>query len=256
MIFHRKASGLIVLLLMVLVMMAAPSANAETESLQRVVAALERAFKPAGKGLPAISAFRANFVQESEIASLGQRQEARGQTMFKFLPASETKLVSPLFNWEYTVPHQQRIVSDGRTVWLHIPENRQAIRSESREALTEKGDNPLLFLTHIGTLEQVFTIGWADVRKDQDGDYRLLLLPKYQTALMASLVVVVPRSAVASATPVFPLKTILLTNVNGDRNFIHFYNPVINGGVKAADFRFKPPAGTEILTPEQFQTNF
>ena len=69
MIFHRKASGLIVLLLMVL-MMAVPSAYAETDSLQRVVAALERAFKPVGKGLPAISTFRVNFIHPDFLDEL------------------------------------------------------------------------------------------------------------------------------------------------------------------------------------------
>ncbi|MBN1140976.1 MAG: outer membrane lipoprotein carrier protein LolA [Deltaproteobacteria bacterium] len=228
-------------------------------SLDKVLATLERPFQTAGGKGAAIQDFQVDFLQESEIASLGRKQLARGRAAFKFLAPSQKKLVSPLFSWEYLEPHRQQIVSDGATVWFHVPENQQAIRSEAGRSLTgDERSNPLLFLTRIGELRRFFEIGWAAPRRDESGDYRLTLTPREPSPLVRSLLFVVSQQAVASKTSklIFPLRAVVLVNVNGDRSRIDFSSPRINQGLSNENFRFAPPEGTDILTPEQFSRAF
>lgn len=237
----------------------AGAAEQDNALLRKVVTALEGPFKPdAGKSAP-IRDFQVDFSQESEIASLGQKQTAQGQAAFRFLPWDEKRLVSPLFRWEYREPHQQKIVSDGISVWFHIPENQQAIRSEARRSLTgEEGANPLLFLTHIGELSRFFKIRWATPRRNEGQDYLLELTPLEKTPLLRTLLLEVSRQALdrKTKTLVFPLRAIVLTNVNGDRSRITFSNPRLNGDLPLKSFVFTPPQGTDILTPEQFRKAF
>lgn len=227
--------------------------------LQQVVAALEGPFKAAPGRAAAIRDFQVDFRQESEIVSLDQKQTATGRALFLFLPAGEKTLVSPLFRWEYLEPHQQKIVSDGKSVWFHIPENQQAILSDARRSLTgDEHANPLAFLTHIDDLGRFFEISWAAPRQDGAGNYLLRLLPREKSPLLQSLVLGVAREAVKTpgGKALFPLCTVELTNVNGDRSRILLSQARLNQGLAAGDFRFVPPEGTDILTPEQFRKAF
>ncbi|NLC70945.1 MAG: outer membrane lipoprotein carrier protein LolA [Desulfuromonadaceae bacterium] len=237
----------------------AVSAEQEGVLLQKVVASLEGPFKTDSGKSDAISDFQVDFVQESEIASLGQKQTASGQAVFKFLPSSEKSLVSPLFRWEYREPHQQKIVSDGKSVWFHIPENQQAILSDARRSFTgDENVNPLAFLTNIDDLGRFFEIGWASPRQDDDGNYLLRLIPREKSPLLQSLILGISRQAVElkGRKASFALRTILLTNVNGDKSLLTLSSPRLNKGIPIESFCFTPPEGTDILTPEQFRQAF
>ena len=228
-------------------------------ALKEVVSALESPFKVRPGALPAISDFNLKFVQESKVVSLGQTQMARGQAVFQFLPASEKTRVSPLFRWEYHAPDEQLIVSDGRNIWFYLPENQQAIKSEARRALnTEEGKNPLVFLTNLGDLSNYFEIRWFSDGQKEGGDHVLELIPLEKSPLIKTIILSVRKEAVATGKDqsVFPIRSLMLTNVNNDETRIEFLDALVNQGPSEKIFQFTPPDGTEILTPEEIQGAF
>jgi len=227
--------------------------------LEKIVNALESPFRAKSGSLPAIADFKLVFVQDSEVVSLGQQQRARGEAVFKFLPSSEKSRVSPLFRWEYHDPDKQLIVSDGREIWFYIAENQQAIHSDARQALSEKeGSNPLIFLTNLGELSRFFEIRWFRDQPQQAEDYFLELIPLEKSPLIKTLVLGVYKEAVTAkeGPPAFPIHSLLLTNVNNDRTRIEFLETGVNRRPAEKLFRFTPPPGTEILTPEDVQRAF
>jgi outer membrane lipoprotein carrier protein len=235
------------------------AAEQDKIALKEVVSALENPFKVRSGPLPAIFDFQLNFIQESEVVSLGQKQEARGQAIFKFLPASEKSRVSPLFRWEYQKPDEQLIVSDGRTIWFFLPENQQAIKSEASKALaTEEGNNPLIFLTNLGELSSFFEIRWFRGEQQQEGDYLLELIPLEKSPLIKTIILGVRKEAVTggNAKLIFPIRSLLLTNINNDKTRIGFLDAEVNQKPSEAIFQFTPPEGTDILTPEELQQAF
>ncbi|MBN2426990.1 MAG: outer membrane lipoprotein carrier protein LolA [Deltaproteobacteria bacterium] len=236
------------------------ASETDKSTLKKVVNALESPFRGEADSLPAISDFSFTFIQDSEVASLNQHQQARGEAQFKFLPASEKKRVSPLFRWEYSEPDKQLIVSDGREIWFYVPDNQQAIRSEAKEALSpEKGNNPLLFLTNLGELSRFFEIRWFGAQPEKAEEYFLELIPLGKSPLIKTIVLSIPQTTLLpnkKDQPMFPISSLLLTNVNNDRTHIRITEAQVNQKPEDNVFRFSPPPGTEILTPEDVQQAF
>src|SRR6185436_15325593 len=65
-------------------------------------------------------AFKAKFRQEMKVASLGVSDESEGTVVFK-KPGK--------MRWEFATPRVQQIVSDGATLWIHQPDDRQVIKA-------------------------------------------------------------------------------------------------------------------------------
>ena len=84
------------------------------------------------------------------------------------------------------------------------------------------------------------------------------MTPREKSPLLQSLILGISRQAVESKRrkASFALRTILLTNVNGDKSRLTLSSPRLNQGMPVDSFRFTPPEGTDILTPEQFRQVF
>ena len=236
------------------------ASQTDKSTLKKVVNALESPFRGEAGSLPAIADFSFIFMQDSEVASLNQHQQARGKAQFKFLPVAEKSRVSPLFRWEYSEPDQQLIVSDGREIWFYVPDNQQAIRSVAKEALSpEKGNNPLLFLTNLGELSRFFEIRWFGAQPQKGEEYSLELIPLGKSPLIKNIVLNIPQKTLLSGKKgqtVFPISSLLLTNVNNDRTHIKITGAQVNQKPDDNIFIFSPPPGTEILTPEDVRQAF
>lgn len=221
-----------------------PGVHAATIGLDTVVAALQKPFRTTGKQ-NRIYDFQAEFSQEAYLSSLDQMQTASGTVMVKF---ADGKVPVARFRWEYLQPDPQLIVSDGKTVRVYIPENRQMIESPMPADDRAGTDNPLAFLTDLGNLSRQFTIAWGEPRRSPEGHYRLLLRPRQPSAYLEQLIIEVDGDAVAGK-PGYPVRAATLFGASDNRTTVRFSKPRINQGPDDALFRFKPPAGTEILRP-------
>ncbi len=167
---------------------------AQAAGLREVIQALETPFQartPAGQR---IQDYQADFFQESRIASLDRLQRARGEVSVRFdYRRSQVPLV--MFQWEYQEPTTQEIISDGKTLWVYLPENNQVIQSDI-EMVSKAGESdPMTFLTGLGQLSRDFLISWAEPNQDVEGNYVLDLRPRRTTALINRMVIVVDRYA-------------------------------------------------------------
>lgn len=183
-------------ILMALPMLALLVQPARAVGLRDVIEALESPFRDRQ-----IKDYSADFFQESRIASLDRLQRARGQVSVRFsYRSNQVPLV--MFHWEYQEPTRQEIVSDGKTLWVYLPENNQVIQSDIEMVSQARENDPMTFLTGLGNLSRDFLISYAEPNRDPRGNYILNLRPRRTTALINRMVIVVNRDAVEAPSAV------------------------------------------------------
>ncbi len=228
---------------------AAPGAEG---NLNQVVNALEAPFK-ADAARQAILDMQADFSQVSRLTSLDRQQHGGGKVAIQFSAAVNAQAPLTRFRWDYDRPTEQAIVSDGRTMWVYLPENRQVIESEIDSAGQNRTDDPMTFLTGLGNLSRDFQITWASPHQDAEGNYALELRPRRPSPLIDRMLVVVDRQAVHAKgqKAVFPIVSTSVFDPGGNSTWIEFGNTRVNRGIAADRFRFVPPAGVEVLHPSE-----
>ena len=106
-----------------------------------------------------------------------------------------------------------------------------------------------------------FRIHWAVPSSDQDGNYILELQPKRISPLIHKLQMVVDRRAVSEykngqTGQTFPILATTVTDPNGNRTTIEFQDIRVNRQLPERIFRFKTPAGVEVVRPTGEQMGF
>ena len=167
-------------LAVVVLLMAVPS---RAQSVRDVINTLEIPFRNDTPAAEAIHDVEADFAQESSLASLDRTQQGNGRVTLRFIQQATDQVPLVKFRWEYDRPTRQEIVSDGRTMWVYIPENNQVIESDISEVSEARAQDPLTFLTGLGNLSRDFLVRWASPNRDDDGNYILKLTPKTTTTM-------------------------------------------------------------------------
>ncbi len=233
-------------------------ANGSDELLDTVVRGLEYQFRPNAAPGASIEDLQADFLQQAYLGSLDRVEEGQGRVAVRF--DRHNQQLQPCFRWEYQTPSVQQIISDGRMVWVYLPENQQVMESPLPDESSESVDDPLAFLTGLAQLSKRFTVAWASPVLDTDGNYRLLLKPRKPSAIIEKLELVIDRAVVAYARPaqqpVYPVRIATVFGPNESRTTITFRNVRINQGLKDSLFDFKVPDGIEVLRPDQQQFGF
>lgn len=257
-----KRVALLALALALLLAGPATAAKKEAIGLDDVIKALEVPFKAATlKNRPeaAIHDVQADFFQESTLASLDRVQRGRGRVAIKFAPSQEGNRVPRVqFRWEYEQPTTQEIVSDGRTLWVYLPENRQVIQSDIELASRNRPGDPVTFLTGLGNLSRDFYITWASPNQDVAGNFVLELRPIRVSAMIQRLLVVVDRDAIRPGArgDVFPILSTTVFDPSGNSTLIEFSDARVNRGLPDSQFRFILPAGVEVVRPTGQEMGF
>lgn len=243
-----------VVLISWLVLFAGSVSAGVDEELTSVVAALETPFRASTPKAQQIRDFAADFVQLSTVVAIDRVQRGEGKVWFKFPPEARANSTMPMFRWDYHLPNEQQILSDGTTLWVYLPENRQVIVSEVGQVEAEYGDNPAAFFTGLGDLAQNFDIAWGDHRKDETGNYLLLLTPRSPSQFFTQIEVVVNQHAVlvhqqGGQSQVFPLVATQVTDPQGNLTRITFVDVRWNLDPADREFTFEVPAGVEKILP-------
>jgi outer membrane lipoprotein carrier protein len=237
---------------MILTLLLPAIAGAANVGLRDVINALEVPFQGAGAGQ--VHDVRADFFQESRLAALDRTQRGRGTVMFRFEPGDSRRTAIAMFNWQYQEPSEQEVVSDGRTMWVYLPESRQVIESDLTLANRGGSVNPVTFLGGLGNLSRDFFISYASPNTDSEGNYILELRPKQSSPLIRNLLIVVDRGAAQEQVNprgrvYFPILSTTVTDPNDNQTVIEFSNIRVNRGLSRADFRFMQPPGVEVVKP-------
>jgi len=274
--------------LLLATLLAALTTPAWAAGLNDVIEALEAPFRGAAADGIRISDYTADFFQESRIASLDRMQRARGEVKVLFnRQERDNRVPVVMFHWQYEEPTRQELVSDGRTMWVYLPENNQVIQSDIGLVSQARESNPMTFLTGLGQLSRDFQISFASPNRDVDGNYILELRPRRTTSLFNRMLIVVNRNAVDQAVPEekkseiqkewekyappkpqpgefsfkresndFPMLSTTVYDPNGNSTLIEFSNIRTNVGLSSGTFRFMLPAGVEVVRPTGKEMGF
>jgi outer membrane lipoprotein-sorting protein len=201
--------------------------------LNDVIATIEKSFKAGGNGQAPISDFTADFVQRTILKK--DNRDMRGDGVAYVKPATAS---SPLmFRFQYYRPYPQEIVSNGNSLWIYHPENREVILSDvsfiyNRPGFNPDRDNAVNFLQGLGRISKDFHINYASGMYDSVGNYVLELTPRRAMLNTRRILLVVSRDSVNSyvAAP---------TSLN-------------NGPAPAPSRTLPPPQRTPFSTPAPF----
>lgn len=165
--------------------------------LSDVIAAVEKSFQQDSSGQMPISAFSADFFQRTTLTR--ERREMRGDGRLSVsMPTGSTPL---MFRFEYFRPSQQEIVSDGRSMWIYHPENREVILSDvsflyNFNSYDPNRNNAVNFLQGLGRISRDFQINFAAGMTDMAGNYVLELNPRRPMLNTRRILLVVSRECV------------------------------------------------------------
>lgn len=168
----------------------------------------------------------ARFEQRSSDAQGTPKPASRGQLSLQ---------VPGRLRWEYEAPYRQLIVSDGKTLWVFDPDLSQATRRPLDNAA---GAGPLGLLTDPAALQRTFAV--SELPATDGGLAWLRLAPKGDPAM----------AGFQQADLGFSGNRLLqmrLTDNLGQISTFRFSDWQRNPRLDAAQFRFTPPAGTDVV---------
>jgi outer membrane lipoprotein carrier protein len=171
----------------------------------------------------------ASFLQEYIGKVMKKPQKGEGKVYFK---------KKGMMRWDYKVPNQ-KLVSNGHTLWYYQPEETQVFVSDVARVLRER--TPLAFLAGEGEISRDFNVVNFNEAVSQQEDYFVLeLTPKEPNATLSKLTLMVDKkSYYVVQADVFDG----LGNVTRTR----FQEIKTNTGLPNSFFNFTVPPGTEVL---------
>jgi len=142
--------------------------------------------------------------------------------------------------WEYRDPQEKLFLSDGKQVFLYVPESRQLTRSTAKSA--EDIRVPFRLLLSRLDLHKVFDkIEFAEgVVEAQPGDRVLRALPKHGDDSGI-------HEVFMEITPQFDIRRLRVVYADRSRMNFTFSDTEKNVRASPALFQFSPPPGTEVI---------
>jgi outer membrane lipoprotein carrier protein len=142
--------------------------------------------------------------------------------------------------WEYLIPDEQTIITNGKSMWIYRPADKQVMVGKAPEFFSSgKGAG---FLSDIRQIQESFDV---QLQKSKSPDqFRLRLLPKKPTADLADIILSVNRSD-------FLVQQVLTYNSYGDETRIEFSEYQFNQNPKDSLFTFIIPDGIDVVQIDQ-----
>ncbi len=156
-----------------------------------------------------------------------------------------------MMRWDYARPNGQVFVSDGKRLLIYQPPE----EGEKHGQLIERslGEDQLpsafSFLTGDGNLEKDFDVRLLEHDNDQfKGGYVLQLIPRNPNPNYEQLVFYV-RTLNDKGKRAGVVQRVLIIDSAGNRNRFDFSNIKFNRDIPNKRFTYRPPKGTEKVTP-------
>jgi outer membrane lipoprotein carrier protein len=172
--------------------------------------------------------FKADFVQESMVKSLGKKQISEGTVYFK-KPGK--------MRWNYQKPFKQEIVSDGKSLWNYRPEDKQVMVGQMSPAV--QGRMPSTFLAGLGNLQRDFQARWVKEPSPKE-PYSLELTPQDVQGSLEKLFLLVDRES-------SQILQARIQDVMGNTTQISFSKIQFDNRLPDSLFTFSPPKGVEVF---------
>ncbi len=177
--------------------------------------------------------FEASFIQEYIGKVMKQPNRGEGKVYFK---------KRGMMRWDYTVPNQ-KLLSDGHTLWYYQPEEKQVLVSDVSRYLKEK--TPLAFLAGEGNLGRDFNLlNLNESVSQKEDNYVVELGPKEPLATLSKLILTVDKKTYAV------LQADVLDGL-GNVTRTRFIDIKTNVGLSNSFFHFTIPPGTEVIKMQE-----
>jgi outer membrane lipoprotein carrier protein len=142
-----------------------------------------------------------------------------------------------MMRWNYVKPEKKSFIADGKELWVHEPEDKQAFRNPLS---TNNLSTGLTFLFGTGDLQKEFNITVAKEKLGAPGDVVLMLAPKVATAQYTHILLAVrPGSDFTVGESMVVGKT--------NRNHFIFTHLEFNTKLPKSRFQFRPSADTRVI---------
>jgi outer membrane lipoprotein carrier protein len=185
---------------------------------------------------------QADFEQTSYTRLYDRYDRARGKVVFK---------KPGMMRWDYAEPNGQVFVSDGKKLLIYQPPEEGEKSGQLIERALEEDQLPsaFSFLIGSGDLQKDFEVRLLEHNdeKFQDG-YVLQLLPRKPTPNYEQLVFYV-RTLTTGAKRAGIVQRVLIIDSSGNRNRFDFSEIKFNRDVSDKRFNYRPPKGTERVSP-------
>jgi outer membrane lipoprotein carrier protein len=146
--------------------------------------------------------------------------------------------------WEYRQPREKLFVTDGKTAWLYLPEERQVRRAPVKQL--DDLRSPLRYLLGKSRLEKEFDgLAIADgATPTAEGNTVLRGLPR----ILQDRV----REVLLEVTADGRIVRIVIAELDDSTTEFRFSSLVENQNMGDERFRFSPPEGAEVIEAEEF----
>ena len=212
-----------------------------------LAAELPQVVRTLEQGYATLSDLQADFSQKSVLKSMRREEKGGGELFIKKGSGKES-----MFRFNYEKPKQQ-IVSNGKTVWYYLPDQKQVMVMELAQLFEAGNGIAMNYLAGMGQVSKDFSISFAAQARDKKGDYQLELVPNRKSPAMAKLLLSIDGDAVESyiakgrpGTP-FPIVSSTVIDQIGNSTRMEFSNVRTNRGVSSGKFSFKIPSGVEVI---------
>ena len=209
--------------LLVLTLAPAPSLAAAQSGLpsdvQQVVDGIEATYK-------GVNTLQANFAQVVRSAAMGAGETQRGVVML-----SQPRMM----RWDFDVPDDKLFVTDGSTMWVYTPAEKQVFITEELGS----GDGNLdQLLDNLDHLDEYFLVEMGSGAPA--GSVSLQLKPKGSSGQFKRLDLVLARQGYA-------LQKLVIVDAFDNQTELSFSNLKINPKLAASEFSFQVPAGVTVV---------
>lgn len=200
---------------------ASPKAAPVEPDLSALVDGVQRSFAR-------MKDFSADFIQIVEDP-LNRKQQESGH-LYLMRPR--------MMRWEYKSPEDKLFVSDGKTVYLYVPAERQVNKEAVRDTLDDR--IPMMFLLGRSDLRNEFTrFERLNTKPFLPGTKVIRMYPRRKMDLKEVVMEVDPAN--------YQIRRLLLAHSDGSRSEFIFSNIRTNTGLGASMFSFKVPPGVEVV---------
>ncbi|MBT5550099.1 MAG: outer membrane lipoprotein chaperone LolA [Nitrospina sp.] len=173
-----------------------------------------------------ILTFEADFTQKSYVKMMNQTQSVKGTVKIK-KPGK--------MKWVYGAPDTQILISDGKNLWLYVPEEEQATKVPVESIYSS--NTPALFLAGKGKLTQSFNV---ESVSEENRNILINLVPKSEEQGLARLILHADKKN-------YQITGSTVYDKLGNKTEIKFSRARINREIPEEQFQLKTPPGVEIL---------
>jgi len=181
-----------------------------------------------------LESFSATFTQILINKALNQTREEGGVLYIKR---------AGMMRWEYQYPEEKLFISDGRTIYWYLREEKmvQTLKLEDME----EEQTPLLFLAGKGNLKRDFIIEPSPPGSTApQGSYQLVLTPRRGRESYQKLILEVDAQS-------YQVRRMVLLDLIGNITEYRFSNIKENLNLPERFFQFKVPRGVEVYPLRQ-----